>query len=123
MKISKYIGLICLCLGLLVQNYKVFAQDNPIILKTMGSLFFGGTVTKLDNGETFHGDHGYAQYFIPQNAYNYPVIMWHGIGQSGKSYETTPDGREGFMSILPRRGWAAYIIRSAKTRQSRQNII
>ena len=109
-KISKYACLICLCLVLCVQNSKVLADDNPIILKTMGSLFFGGNVTKLDNGETFHGDHGYAQYFIPQNAYNYPVIMWHGIGQSGKSFETTPDGREGFMSILPRKGWAAYII-------------
>ena len=28
------------------------AADEPIVLRTMGSLFFGGTVTKLDNGET-----------------------------------------------------------------------
>ena len=34
-----------------------------ITLKTMGSLFFGGTVTRAENGETFHGDHGYAQYY------------------------------------------------------------
>lgn len=88
-----------------------FAKDDtPIVLRTMGSLFFGGTVIEKDNGETFHGDHGYSQYFIPQDAHNYPIIMWHGIGQSGKSFETTPDGREGFMSILPRRNWAVYII-------------
>ena len=37
--------------------------QKPIALKTMGSLFFGGTVTRQDNGETFHGDHGYAQYY------------------------------------------------------------
>lgn len=89
----------------------VFAKDDtPIVLRSMGSLFFCGTVIEKDNGETFHGDHGYAQYFIPQDAHNYPIIMWHGIGQSGKSFETTPDGREGFMSILPRRNWAVYII-------------
>ncbi|WP_204245111.1 hypothetical protein [Cloacibacillus sp. An23] len=86
------------------------AGDGPIVLRTMGSLFFGGTVTKLDNGETFHGDHGYAQFFIPMEARDYPLIMWHGIGQSGRSYESTPDGREGFMAIMPRRGWASYII-------------
>ena len=53
-------------------------MEKPITLKTMGSLYFGGTVTKLDRGETFHGDHGYAQYFIPVKSRNYPLIMWHG---------------------------------------------
>ena len=86
------------------------AENEPIVLRTMGSLFFGGTLTKLDNGETFHGDHGYAQFFIPTKARDYPLIMWHGIGQSGRSYESAPDGREGFMAIMPRRGWATYII-------------
>lgn len=84
--------------------------SKPITLKTMGSLFFGGTVTRAEDGEPFHGDHGCAQYYIPQNSRNYPLVMWHGIGQSGKTFESTPDGREGFMSILPRRDWAVYII-------------
>lgn len=43
-------------------------ESDALKLRTMGSLFFGGTVTHLANGETFHGDHGYAQFFIPQNA-------------------------------------------------------
>ena len=63
-----------------------------------------------ESGETFHGDHGYAQFFIPLGAHDWPVILWHGIGQSGRNYESTPDGREGFMAILPRRRWATYII-------------
>ncbi|MDL2268040.1 alpha/beta fold hydrolase [Desulfovibrio sp. OttesenSCG-928-G15] len=81
-----------------------------ITLKTMGSLFFGGAVEKADNGDTFHGDHGYAQYYIPQNARQYPLIMWHGMGQSGRSWESTPDGREGFQAILTRHDWPVYII-------------
>lgn len=86
------------------------AEQKPIILKTMGSLFFGGNVTKADNGVTFHGDHGYAQFYIPQDSRNYPLVMWHGIGQSGKTYESTPDGREGYQAILTRRDWPVYII-------------
>lgn len=86
------------------------AADDAIRLKTMGSFFFGGTVTTQADGSTFHGEHGYAQYYIPEKAKNLPVILWHGIGQSGKSFETTPDGREGFQALLPRDGWAAYII-------------
>jgi pimeloyl-ACP methyl ester carboxylesterase len=85
-------------------------SEKPIVLKTMGSLFFGGDVKTLENGITFHGDHGYAQYYIPQNSRNLPLVMWHGIGQSGKTFESTPDGREGFQAILTRRDWPVYII-------------
>jgi hypothetical protein len=40
--------------------------QKPIILKTMGSLFFGGTVTRAENGETFHGDHGSPSIIFPR---------------------------------------------------------
>ena len=97
---------------LVTSSVSSYAQkkEEPIVLRTMGSLFFGGSVTKMESGETFHGDHGYAQYYIPQKSRTYPIVMWHGIGQSGKTYESTPDGREGYMSILPRRDWSVYII-------------
>lgn len=82
----------------------------PIVLKTMGALFFGGTVSHRPDGDTFHGDHGYAQYYVPYNSRQYPIVMWHGIGQSGKTYESTPDGREGYMQIMSRRDWPVYIV-------------
>ena len=44
-------------------------EERPIELRTMGSSLFGGSVTKTENGETFHGDHGYAQYFIPAKSH------------------------------------------------------
>lgn len=86
------------------------ADTAPISLRTMGSFFFGGTVAKLENGETFHGDHGYAQYYIATNSRSLPIVMWHGIGQSGKTYESTPDGREGYQALLPRHDWSVYIV-------------
>lgn len=109
---KKYMPLL-LTLAILTVPFSAYAavEDKaPIVLKTMGSLFFGGTVTRTAEGETFHGDHGYAQYYIPQNSREYPLIMWHGIGQSGRSWESTPDGREGFQALLPRDDWSVYII-------------
>lgn len=86
------------------------ASPDPIELRTMGSFAFGGTVTMREDGTTFHGDHGYAQYYVAAHSRHLPIVMWHGIGQSGKTYETTPDGREGFQSLLPRHDWSVYIV-------------
>lgn len=91
------------------KSYKIKESKN-IHLKTMGSLTFSGNVYTEENGETFHGDHGYAQYYVPEKSKNYPLVMWHGIGQSGKTWETTPDGRDGYMQIFTRRNWPVFII-------------
>ena len=61
-------------------------------------------------GQTYHGDHLYAFYQIPVNARSLPLVMWHGAGQFAKTWETTPDGREGFQSIFLRRRFATYLI-------------
>ena len=81
-----------------------------IVLKDMGSFAYGGIVEKLEGGETFHGDHGYAQYFIPAEAHNWPIVMWHGMGQSGACWESTPDGRDGFWQAFTRNDWPVYIV-------------
>lgn len=82
----------------------------PIILETQGSFAFGGTLITGADGNTFRGDHGYAQYQIPPDARRYPLVMWHGGGQFSKTWETTPDGRDGFQNLFVRRGFATYII-------------
>ena len=35
--------------------------------------------------------------------------MWHGGGLTGVTYETTPDGREGWMNMFVRKGWDTYV--------------
>lgn len=79
-------------------------------LRTMGSFFFGGTVRTAADGETFHGDHGYAQYYIAAHSRHLPIVLWHGVGQSGRTFESTPDGREGYAALLPRRDWSVYVV-------------
>ncbi|WP_142989117.1 hypothetical protein [Klebsiella pneumoniae] len=86
------------------------AARPPIVLTDMGSLMFAGKTDMDEEGNTFHYDHGYAQYFIPQSSHSLPVVMWHGGGQSGKSWETTPDGRDGFWQMFTRAHWPVFII-------------
>jgi hypothetical protein len=61
-------------------------------------------------GQTFRGDHAYVFYQVPVNARKYPLVMWHGFGQFSKTWETTPDGREGLQTIFLRRRFATYVI-------------
>jgi pimeloyl-ACP methyl ester carboxylesterase len=53
----------------------------------------------------------YVQYQIPhEGKYRYPVIMVHGGGHTGRTYETTPDGREGWFTSFARRGFSPYVV-------------
>lgn len=96
-------------------------NNNSLVIKEQGSFLIGGTETmetgtfKLDSalnpqGQTFHGDHAYAFYQIPIKAHRYPLVFLHGAGQSKKTWETTPDGREGFQNIFLRRGFGVYLL-------------
>ena len=49
-------------------------------------------------------------YQIPVNARKLPLVLWHGMGQFSKTWETTPDGREGYQNIFLRRGYGVYVI-------------
>jgi Alpha/beta hydrolase family len=95
--------------------------QSPVVIKEQGSFAAGGNVLQSPGvfdpkafistaGGTLHGDHAYVQFQIPPNARNLPLVMWHGGGQMGKTWESTPDGREGFQTIFLRRGFAVYIL-------------
>lgn len=99
----------------------------PIVIESQGSFFAGGT--EISNpgdfdptnpgpaGNTLKGDHAYVQYQIPPNARELPLVLWHGGLQSGKGWESNPDGQEGYQSIFVRRGFAVLHPRSAADRQ------
>jgi hypothetical protein len=95
-------------------------KQKPIMIQEQGSFAVGGTVitnpgtfdpyNQTPAGQTLHGDHAYVFYQIPVEARKYPLVMWHGIGQFSKTWETTPDGREGYQTIFLRRGFGVYLI-------------
>ncbi|MBK9315218.1 MAG: alpha/beta fold hydrolase [Acidobacteria bacterium] len=92
----------------------------PLQIKEQGSFAVGGTVItnpgKFDpyrqtpDGQTLHGDHAYVFYQLPVKARQLPLVMWHGFGQFSKTWETTPDGREGYQNIFLRRDFGVYLI-------------
>lgn len=95
-------------------------KSAPLVIQEQGSFAVGGTVITnpgtfdsnkpTPDGQTFRGDHAYAFFQIPVNARKLPLVLWHGAGQFSKTWETTPDGREGYQNIFLRRGFGVYAI-------------
>ncbi|MGV1926375.1 alpha/beta hydrolase [Agrobacterium tumefaciens] len=96
------------------------SKPDPLVIQDQGSFAIGGTVSKTEGtynnnaptaeGQSLHGDHAYVFYQVPQDPKPLPIVMLHGAFQSGRSWETTPDGREGFQSIFLRKGFSTYIV-------------
>ena len=100
----------------------------PIMISEQGSFAVGGTIkispgtfdpiehgalnpsNQSTRGQTLHGDHASVFYQKPLNARELPLVFWHGYGQSMKTWQTTPDGREGFQNIFLRHRWPVYLI-------------
>jgi pimeloyl-ACP methyl ester carboxylesterase len=119
-------ALIAFALGLVA--LPALAEDD-IVLRGMGSFHVGGRIaevsgkpvteiqrvpggpmSKLDRNGEFMVEQMYVQYFLPKNRKGkYPLLMWHGGGLTGVTYESTPDGREGWMNLFIRNGWDTYV--------------
>jgi pimeloyl-ACP methyl ester carboxylesterase len=92
--------------------------DTPLVLKAQGSFFVGGE--KAEQTEAELGSLGpggritvnqmYVRYMVPQGGDgNVPVVMIHGATLTGKSWETTPDGRMGWDEYFVRKGHPVYV--------------
>ena len=96
----------------------VQTPDTPLVLKAQGSFFIGGETveqTKVQLGDLGPGGHitinqMYVRYMVPQGGEaNVPVVMLHGATLTGKSWETTPDGRMGWDEYFVRKGHPVYV--------------
>jgi len=65
---------------------------------------------KVDPNGTYQVEQMYAQYFLVQNRKGkLPLLLWHGGGLTGVTYETKPDGQPGWLNFFLRKGWDVYI--------------
>jgi len=96
----------------------VQTPDTPLVLKAQGSFFVGGEKVEQTQGELGNLGPGghiavnqmYVRYMVPQGGDgNLPVVMVHGATLTGKSWETTPDGRMGWDEYFVRKGHPVYI--------------
>ena len=82
-------------------------------MQSQGSFTVGGDIVFSDALGTGGSGHiavnqMYVQYKVPPSG-RVPVVMVHGADLSGKSYETTPDGRMGWEEYFVRKGHAVFL--------------
>jgi pimeloyl-ACP methyl ester carboxylesterase len=96
----------------------VQVPETPLVLKAQGSFFVGGEKVQQTQGELGNLGPGghitvnqmYVRYMVPQGGEgNVPVVMVHGATLTGKSWETTPDGRMGWDEYFVRKGHPVYV--------------
>lgn len=110
-----------LAAGLALGLESAAAMKGPVTIEAQGSFMAGGATATAPgtydggnpadfSGQTLHGDHAYVFYQKPVRAHAYGMVFLHGYGQSSKTWETTPDGRDGFQNIFLERGYATYLV-------------
>ncbi|ACK49896.1 conserved hypothetical protein [Methylocella silvestris BL2] len=100
------------------------SMRQALVLQDEGSFFIGGqkihtdfpssTPTGLNAPGTYTVNQMYVHYWIPwPSERKLPVIMVHGSNHTGMTYETTPDGREGWATYFVRHGYPVYVVDQA----------
>jgi pimeloyl-ACP methyl ester carboxylesterase len=109
------------CLALIgVGEAAAGSLGGPLALQDEGSFFINGRSVTIPSpyygttglsgpGQTTVGQM-YVHYRIPANATGIPMILVHGSNHTGMTYETTPDGREGWATYFVRHGHPVYVV-------------
>lgn len=113
--IRQNLVLLALCLGSAAgigtgaQGAPDLGQDSPIILQKSGGFVIGGKVLNnpQDPSQHLSCDHGYVEYFLPQNRRKTSLVMWH--SSSAQVWQNRWDGGEGFKDMFLRRNYPVYL--------------
>lgn len=97
----------------------IVISEKPLVLKSIGSFYVGGESewqSRSELGGFFPEGHitinqMYVNFMIPQEIKDSSSLVFiHGITLSGKTYETTPDGRMGWNEYFARKGYPVYVV-------------
>lgn len=105
------------------------AMAAPIVIESQGSFIVGGRYVQHEgtfsqenfvapDGQRAYGDFAYVQYQIPHQARKLPLIFQHGGAQSKRTWESSPDGREGFSTLFLRAGYSVYLLDQPRSGES-----
>jgi pimeloyl-ACP methyl ester carboxylesterase len=120
-----------LAIGCLMANAAAQSSlGGPLVLADDGSFYVRGTNETSDYADmrgaapvagTIRSGQMYVQFRIPATSNGVPVVMVHGANHSGVTYETTPDGREGWATYFVRSGFPVYVVDQAGRGRSGYN--
>ena len=101
---------------LLLSVTAIAGAQEPVAIVKQGHFSVGGTTTQrpgaYDNrkfvgwveqeetGQSYRADHAFVDFQIPADAKKLPLVYVHGYGGSGVCWQMTPDGREGFATLM-----------------------
>jgi pimeloyl-ACP methyl ester carboxylesterase len=93
-------------------------SGSPLVLKSRGSFFVGGErveqtaveIGSLGPDDQITINQMYVEYMVPERPTKVPVVMVHGATLSGKTYDTTPDGRMGWYEYFVRNSHPVYVV-------------
>jgi pimeloyl-ACP methyl ester carboxylesterase len=86
------------------------APATAVAMVGQGYFFVGGRYTQTKDGQIMTGQM-FVQYQIPaERRHPYPIVMWHGGGQTGTNFIGTPDGRPGWADYFLQQGYAVYVV-------------
>jgi pimeloyl-ACP methyl ester carboxylesterase len=115
-------GASLVAIGAIMSNASASSLGGPLVLADEGSFFVRGANERSDFadmrggtpvGGTIRTGQMYVQFKIPAKSNGIPVILVHGANHSGVTYETTPDGREGWANYFVRGGFPVYVVDQA----------
>ena len=95
------------------------SPNPPLTLSGQGSFFVGGRDVSSDTLSTLPAyaasgtvtvDQIYVRYQIPVSPTRPSLVLIHGCCLTGKTWETTPDGRMGWDEYFVRKGFPTYVI-------------
>lgn len=97
-------------------------DPGPLTIAQQGSFFIGGRDVKSDTLSTLPNyapsgtitiDQMYVRFQVPAGQLGLPITLIHGCCLTGKTWETTPDGRMGWDEYFVRHGHPTYVIDQA----------
>ncbi|MGH1574934.1 alpha/beta fold hydrolase [Methylobacterium sp. P31] len=90
-----------------VGGHEVVLQGLP---QTQTSFTAGMAPTTVDPNGQFESGQMYVQYIkLAQPSAPLPILLWHGGGLSGVTWETKPDGKPGWQQYFLEHGYDTYV--------------
>jgi pimeloyl-ACP methyl ester carboxylesterase len=92
----------------------------PLEISKQGSFYIGGSIISGFPAGEYMVNQMYVEYQIPLHTkpHAYPIIMIHGSSHTGKTFDETPDGREGWKTYFLRHGYSVYVVDQAGSARS-----